>query len=198
MGETHCAGLTGRTSPAAWRGAACAIALSASIFATAACAQSALLPPECKGKTGAELDQCVRDLTQPSGKEVTELIELVVDPRQLMNCLKTVRADEAYCIARNEIIIECQRPAKYADFDACTKGLIARQPLPRASDCNRAAPAQRNQCALRNKVFADCQSDTWRYFVCLGEKMYPQPAPAPATPPKPAPKSTPKPAAPPA
>ena len=130
-----------------------------------------MLPPACAGKTGAQLDLCVRDIFLPTGPEVFEATEQKTDPRRLLNCLMVNRADEGFCIARNEIILECRTPAKYPDFDACANNLITRPQLPRAADCARVAPAKRNQCALRNKVFNDCLSDPWLYFICLGEKM---------------------------
>jgi len=49
--------------------------------------------------------------------------------------------------------------------------LITRPQLPRAADCARSAPAERNRCALRNKVFGECFANPWLYFECLGEKM---------------------------
>ena len=140
--------------------------------AATAHAQSTLLPPACAGKTGAQLDQCVRDLTLPTGPDRFEpAAQLPPDPSQLLNCLMVNRADENFCIWRNEIILECRNRAKYPDFDTCTARLIERPQLPRAADCARVAPSQRSQCALRNKSFSECLKDPWRYFICLGEKM---------------------------
>jgi len=76
-------------------------------------APSTLLPPECKGKTGTELDQCVRDLTAPSAVETFEPIMRKTDPRALMNCNMINRADQGYCIARNNrapLIARAQPP----------------------------------------------------------------------------------------
>lgn len=144
------------------------------LWSTAALAQaqSTLLPPQCAGKTGAQLDQCVRDLTAPTGVEIFEPIEQKTDPRALLNCNMINRADQGFCIARNEIILECRKPAKYANFDACVNPLIARQQRPRSAECSRAAPGQQNACALRNKYMSECLKDPWLYFICLGEKMY--------------------------
>jgi hypothetical protein len=135
---------------------------------------STLLPPQCKGKTGAELDQCVRDLTAPSGVEIFEPIERKTDPRALMNCNMINRADQGYCIARNEIVITCRAPARYSDFDACVNRLITRPQPPRLADCTRAASNQRELCALRNKFMNECLKEPWLYFICLGEKLYPK------------------------
>ena len=140
------------------------------LYAAAALAQSTILPPECKGKTGAQLDQCVRDVTQPATFDGAEPFTEKVDPRRLLNCLKIYRADESFCIARNEIILECRNYTKHPDFDACATRLITRPQLPRAADCTRAAPAERNRCVLRNKVFGECLANPWLYFECLGEK----------------------------
>ena len=131
-----------------------------------------MLPPQCAGKTGAELDQCVRNITQPINVGGFEPVEQKEDPRQILNCSTVHRADEGFCIAHNEIILECRTPAKYADFDECARRLSERPPQPRAADCVRAAPAQRNQCALRNKVIAECLKDPWMYFICLGQKLH--------------------------
>ncbi len=143
-----------------------------SLCAAAAHAQSTLLPPECAGKTGQQLDQCVRDITQTMNFGGFEPTEQKADPRQLLNCLTVNRADEGFCIARNEIILECRNPAKHPDFDACANRLVTRPQLPRAADCARVVPAQRKQCALRNKLFDECLNDPWLYFICLGEKIH--------------------------
>ena len=140
----------------------------------AAHAQSTILPPACFGKTGAELDQCVRDLTAPAGTETFEPIERKADPRSLLNCNVVDRADQAFCIARNEIILECRTPARHADFDACANRLVARLQPPRAADCARAAPRQREFCAARNNFLGECLQDPWLYFICLGEKYNPR------------------------
>ena len=147
----------------------CALILS--LHSTTGNAQTTLLPPACAGKTGAQLDQCVRDITLPMGPEILELTEQKADPRQLLNCLMVNRADEGFCIARNEIILECRNPIKYTDFDACANRLVTRPRLPRAAECAHVAPAQRNRCAARNKVFSECLKDPWLYFICLGEKI---------------------------
>ncbi|MEO8441836.1 MAG: hypothetical protein ABI547_05070 [Betaproteobacteria bacterium] len=142
------------------------------IAATAA--PSTLLPPECAGKTGAALDQCVRDLTAPTGVDVFEPIEAKPDPRTLLNCNLLISADQGFCIARNEIILECRKPGKYPDFGACVSRLISRQQQPRIADCSRAAAGRQNACALRNKHLPECLKDPWLYFMCLGEKTYPK------------------------
>ncbi len=134
---------------------------------------STLLPPACAGKSGAQLDQCVRDLTAPSNVDSFEPIEQKPNPAALMNCNLVNRADQGFCIAHNEIALECGKP-KYREFDACVVSLIGRPQLPRAGDCQREAPAQRDFCGRRNKFFAECLKDPWLYFICLGEKLYPK------------------------
>src|SRR4051812_48714991 len=102
-------------------------------------AQSTLMPPECAGKTGALLDQCVRDLTAPSGaEEFQPLPPQPPNPSQMIYCAMVNRADEGFCIAHNEILIECRQANKHPNFDACTRRLIERQQLPVAADCSRA------------------------------------------------------------
>ena len=90
-----------------------------------------------------------------------------------MNCNMVNRADQGFCIAHNEIALECGKP-KYREFDACVVSLIGRPQLPRAGDCQREAPTQRDFCGRRNKFFAECLKDPWLYFICLGEKLYPK------------------------
>ncbi len=141
------------------------------LHVAAASAQSTLLPPECAGKTGAQLDQCVRDITQTHTMGKFEPTEQKVDPRQLLNCGTVNPADESFCIARNQVILECRVPAKHPDFEACANRLMSRPQPPRVADCSRVAPAQRNRCQARNKIFTECVKDPWLYFVCLGEKM---------------------------
>ena len=164
--------MTDITGWCARAGAFAAIAL----FSTAAMAQgqSTLLPPECKGKTSAALDQCVRELTVPTGSEFFEPIEQKTDPRALLNCNLINRADQGFCISRNEIILECRKPARYSDFNACANRLIVRLQSPRAAECARAAPGQREACVVRNKVMGECLKEPWLYFICLGEKLYPK------------------------
>ncbi len=130
-----------------------------------------MLPPACAGMTGEQLDRCVRDITLPQMTTRLEPSDAKPDPAQLVNCLKTVRADEDFCIARNEIVLECRNQTKYPDFEQCASPLAMAQPRPPVADCSRAAPARRDECALRNKVFGACTGDPLRYFICLGAKM---------------------------
>ena len=148
----------------------CAV-VACGLYAAAASAQTTLMPPECAGKTGVQLDECVRNITQPSVFGGFEPFEQTPDPSQLLNCLMVSKADEGFCIQRNEIILECRNRVKNPDFDACVSRLIGRPQLPIAADCSRLPAAQRNRCALRNKSFNECLSDPYRYFICLGDKM---------------------------
>ena len=134
-------------------------------------AQMSMLPAQCTGKTGDELDRCVRDITLPMRSERMDPIEQKPDPTQTVNCLKVARADESFCIARNEIVIECRNRAKHPDFDACASRLLSRQDLPRPADCANATPATRNACALRNGALMECGAEPLRYFICVGEKL---------------------------
>jgi hypothetical protein len=150
-------------------GAVCAMLVGAA--AVHAQAPSTLLPPACAGKSGAQLDQCVRDLTTPTNVEAFEPGEQKPNPAALMNCNLVNRADQGFCIAHNEIALECGKP-KHRDFDACVISLIGRPQLPRAADCRAEPAGQRDICGLRNKVFAECLKDPWLYFLCVGEKIY--------------------------
>lgn len=146
------------------------MALATAIAASAA-DQSTLLPPQCAGKTGAALDQCVRDITVPTAIEQIEQEQAKPNPAAILNCNLVNPADQGFCIAHNEIAIEC-RQSKYPDFDACARRLITRPQQPRAAECSRVAVSQREQCATRNKVFDECLKDPWGYFLCLGDKLY--------------------------
>ena len=104
-------------------------------------------------------------------KVVFEPSDAKPDPRTLLNCNILIPADQGFCIARNEIILECRKPGKYPDFDACISRLISRQQQPRVAECPRTAAGQQNACALRNKYLTECFKDPWLYFMCLGENM---------------------------
>lgn len=134
-------------------------------------AQSTLLPPACAGMKGDQLDRCVRDVTLPEMTTRMEPVEAKPDPAQPVNCRTVVRADEDFCIARNEIVLECRNGTKHPDFEQCATPLVMAQPKPPAADCMRVAPARRQQCEARNKVYLQCTDDPLRYFICLAEKM---------------------------
>jgi hypothetical protein len=150
---------------------AAALLALAGAFPAFAADQATLLPPQCAGKNGALLDQCVRDLAVPTAIEQIEQEQAKPNPAAILNCNLVNPADQGFCIAHNEIAIEC-RQSKYPDFDACARRLITRPQPPRAAECSRVAVNQRELCAARNKVFADCLQNPWLYFLCLGDKLY--------------------------
>ena len=163
-----------RISAKSWTGLAASVVLAAGLLwapATPAQPQSKLVPPQCAGKSGALLDQCVRDSTEPTGAERFEPAERKVNPNAMLNCNTANRADQGFCIARNEIIIECRNVKKHPDFQACTSELITRPQPPRIADCNNETTARRALCFKRNKVLSECLREPWLYFVCLGEKV---------------------------
>src|SRR4051812_10910041 len=133
--------------------------------------QSRLVPPQCAGKSGAQLDQCVRDSTEPTGAERFEPAERKINPNAMLNCNTANRADQGFCIARNEIILECRNVKKHPDFKECANELITRPQAPRVADCTSETAARRALCFKRNKVFNECLREPWLYFVCLGDKM---------------------------
>ena len=140
------------------------------LYAAAGQAQTTMLPPACAGMTGEQLNLCVRDITLPQITPTLEPVEAKPDPAQLLNCRTVLRADEDYCIARNEIVLECRNRGKYPYFEQCANPLTKAQAQPPAANCASAPPAQRKGCELRNKVFAGCFGDPLRYFICLAEK----------------------------
>src|SRR5882757_1167075 len=95
-----------------WTALCCWLVVSLTLLSGTAMAQSqsTLLPPQCADKTGARLDQCVRDLTAPSGNGQFAPIDAKTDLRMLLNCNMVNPADQGFCIARNEIILECRKP----------------------------------------------------------------------------------------
>jgi hypothetical protein len=141
-----------------------------SLCAAAVYAQSTVMPAACVGKTGAQLDQCVRDIAPSTGSDVFETTAPQLNPRQILNCVVVNRSDEGFCGSRNSVVLECRKTAKYPDFDACATRLIAQVQIPGIADCGRVPRAQRGQCALRNKVFNECLKDPWNYFICLDQK----------------------------
>ena len=140
-------------------------------FALSAHAQMSILPPQCIGKSGEALDKCVREITAPQYTQRLEPVELKADPMELVNCLRVGRADQEFCIQRNEVILECRNRVRHPDLSKCLAVFIARPTLPRAADCSGVDRELRNECVLRNKVYGECVHDLLRYFICLGEKM---------------------------
>ena len=128
-----------------------------------------MLPEPCIGKTGNELDQCVRDITPPQQVQRFLPVEPAPDPAQMVNCLRINPADQAFCIRRNEVILECRNQLKYPDFDQCFGNYITRAPRPVAANCQKQKPGLRAKCASRNAVFVKCLEDPLRYFVCLDD-----------------------------
>ena len=100
------------------------------IFAATAPAQTTLLPRQCAGMTGDQLDLCVRNITLPQMVPTIEDVAVKPDPAQPMDCATVTRADEDYCIARNQIVIECRKRNKYPDFEQCANPLAAAQAKP--------------------------------------------------------------------
>lgn len=137
------------------------------LSAAIAYAQRSLLPAPCVGKTGAELDACVRDITPPQQTQRLEPVEAVEDPAQTVNCLKVHRADQAFCIQRNEVILECRNSFKYPDFRQCFDKYIASAVKPDQLYCAKEKPAARTLCVARNTGSTNCLSDPLRYFYCI-------------------------------
>ena len=138
--------------------------------AGAAFAQMSLLPEPCKGKTGEELDKCVRDITPVQETPRIEPQQPADDPAQMVNCTRMHPGDLSFCIRRNEVILECRNSFKYPDFNECFKTYIARADKPAAANCQREKPEQRARCNARNTLLAKCSADPLRYFRCMDIK----------------------------
>ena len=131
-----------------------------------------ILPAPCIGKTGEELDKCVRDLVPPLSTRF-EPAETALNPAQTVNCLKVDPADQLFCVARNEVVIECRNALKHPDFDRCFATYIPsvmRARAPAAVNCEREKPQQHAKCASRNAVLTECVADPLRYFLCIDRK----------------------------
>ena len=143
------------------------IVVAASCANTASHAQTSILPQQCSGKTGDALDLCVRDLTLPQIVPKLEFAAPVHNPAQLVNCTAVHKADQVFCVARNEIIIECRKQARHPDFDACFADQVANVARPALAACQSEQPVLRKTCAPRNAEFSRCLDDPLRYFQCL-------------------------------
>ena len=129
-------------------------------------AQSSLLPAPCVGKTGAELDACVRDIAPPL-KPQLEPTPLVQNPAQTVDCNKVHRADQGFCLQRNEVIVECRNSSKHPDFRECFDKYIARAVKPDQLNCEKEKGTTRTACLTRNTRAIACINDPLRYFYCI-------------------------------
>jgi len=130
--------------------------------------QMSLLPPSCAELKGDALDKCVRDISVP--QPVFRMEQAPPPPPNIAHiplCEKVIRADEVFCIGRNEIILACLNKSKYPDFNACFEKFIPNIPKPGVADCARAKPGTRNACEARNAVYTKCLGEPLGYFLCL-------------------------------
>jgi hypothetical protein len=132
-----------------WVGAV--LTATVTLAALPAAAQSSMLPAPCAGKAGEALDNCVRDIT-PFEPPRVYAKETAPDPRRPLNCKAVDKADMNFCVARNEIVMECANQRKHPDFDQCFASYISNPPLPKAADCSRVPAEKAADCKLRNKV----------------------------------------------
>lgn len=137
-----------------------------------AAAQSVAPPPACAGKSGDALRDCVRDAAPVEMVQRLEPVSGGGEAAQLVDCVKTYAADRPFCLARNRIVLECHRHARYPSFDACFQHYIANVPVPGDESCTGKDPVRR-ACARRNAVHVQCRADPLRYFTCLGQAPQP-------------------------
>lgn len=134
-------------------------------------AQMSLLPPACNNLSGAALDKCVRDITV---EQVIPRLEAVEppppDPSKTQNCNQVLRADQTYCIGRNEIILHCRNAARYPDFMACFTRFIPNVAKPGPANCALEQADRRSQCAARNQHYGTCLDEPLSYFLCVGNQ----------------------------
>jgi|SRR5208282_1412653 len=145
--------------------------LAAASFAASgfAAAQSSMVPPTCADKAGEALRECVRDITPLEKIEQMTPVKSAPDPAQPINCLQLLPADQAFCVSRNEIILECRNKSKHPDFDNCFSKYAVNVPRPSVANCSRVSQNLISQCNHRNLVYTKCASDPLRYFICLAD-----------------------------
>lgn len=129
------------------------------------------VPRECAGMSGAALDKCVHDHTTP---QMTQSITPIQQSPQLsapVNCEKVLAADKAFCVWRNQAIVDCRRAAstsRQQDFNLCINTEMERGPKPGPADCSQAKSRQLAAlCPLRNRNYKACGADPLTYFACL-------------------------------
>jgi len=136
------------------------------VFSGSAAAQNNMIPPACAGNTGEALRECVRDITPPQQIEQLTPIKPAPDPTQPINCPRLLPADQAFCVSRNEIILECRKNRR-PDFGKCFAQYAAHVPAPAAADCARVRAELRPQCKRRNTKYMKCAADPLHYFMCI-------------------------------
>jgi hypothetical protein len=143
------------------------LAAASFAFSGFVAAQNSMVPPTCANKAGEALRDCVRDITPLEKIEQMTPVRSAADPAQPINCLQLLPADQAFCVSRNEIIIECRNKTKYPNFDKCFSKYAVNVPIPSVADCTRVSQKLRSQCSHRNLTYTKCASDPLRYFMCL-------------------------------
>ena len=134
-------------------------------------AQMRLLPPACASLTGPALDKCVRDITV---EQVVPRLEAVEppppDPSKTQNCNQVLRADQTFCIGRNEIILHCRSGQRNADFMGCFTKYIPNVAKPALANCAVEQSDRRGECAARNQYYGACLNEPLSYFLCVGNQ----------------------------
>ncbi len=134
-------------------------------------AQMSLLPPACASLTGPALDKCVRDITVEQMVPRLEAVELPpADPSKTQNCNQVLRADQTFCIGRNEIILHCKSAARNADFMGCFTKYIPNVAKPALANCALEPSDRRGECAARNRHYGACLDAPLSYFLCVGNQ----------------------------
>jgi len=134
-------------------------------------AQMSLLPPACASLTGPALDKCVRDITVEQMVPRLEAVEPPpADPSKTQNCNQVLRADQTFCIGRNEIILHCKSAARNADFMGCFTKYIPNVAKPALANCALEPSDRRGECAARNRHYGACLDEPLSYFLCVGNQ----------------------------
>ena len=131
------------------------------------------VPKECSGLRGTELDKCVRDHTPPTMVQNVKPIRQQPQPGATVNCERVLPADKAFCVWRNQAIVDCRRAAsKQQGLKQCFNAAMERVPKPGLADCSRAKSKQLAAlCASRNKHYKTCGADPLNYFTCLNQQQ---------------------------
>jgi hypothetical protein len=92
------------------------------------------------------------------------------DPSKTQNCNQVLRADQTFCIGRNEIILHCKSAARNADFMGCFTKYIPNVAKPALANCALEPSDRRGECAARNRHYGACLDEPLSYFLCVGNQ----------------------------
>lgn len=140
-------------------------------------AQPAGILAACTDKTGQNLDLCMKNATRPLFSQgVAPIPPEGKPPPTIVLCRLVGTADYAYCVARNEVILECRTRFKpEQEVRTCADTAMVRKAVKLSpAICLRPAAATRLEsarCVLRNRHYRTCAATPYDYFSCLDQKI---------------------------